>query len=261
MSTTPSVRITALPDLPDEATPSQIYIPVVENGVTRKMAISALFAYRTSGTVKSLTYSSSVRVVVNESTGRATASFYLPGAIAAFPGTQPPEGWLLCAGQAVSRSIYASLFATINIIYGVGDGRSTFNLPDLRGRTPVGHNSMGASDSGRLLGARPGGVYGNTLGAVGGKETHVLTQDETPISKHTHLVKHSWDYSTDDCEHGDNCHCGYNEKQGMVGNSPNVSAPMSYTLSGSNSNNQNLSSATPHKTVPPLVFLNYIIKY
>lgn len=258
-----SVRITALPELTSIPNPNQVFIPVVVNGVTQKMSIAQLLEYRTAGTVRSLTSSSSVRVSINQTSGRATASFYLPGAIAAFPGSQLPDGWLLCYGQPVSRSTYVALFAAIGVTYGVGDGRSTFNLPDLRGRTPVGHNQMGASDSGRLLGARPGGVFGNLLGASGGEETHTLLTDETPVCPHTHSITHTWDYKTTNCENGNNCNCGSGAANSIVGNTSHtaVSAPMSYTLGGANSNNQNLSAATPHKTVPPLVFLNYIIKY
>lgn len=256
-----SIRITSLPELESIPDPNLVFIPVVVGGVTRRMSIAQILKYRTAGTVKGITSSSSVRVAVNTSSGRATASFYLPGAIALFPGTQVPDGWLLCYGQNVSRSTYVALFSAIGVTYGVGDGRSTFNLPDLRSRVAVGHNTMGASDSGRLLGQRPGGVPGNFLGAVGGEETHTLLTDETPVSNHTHSVLHEWDYASSNCENGNRCNCGGGSVNSIVGSTANVSAPMSYSLTGSNLNNQNLSNVTPHKTVPPLVFLNYIIKY
>ena len=50
----------------------------------------------------------------------------------------PSAGWLLCDGAAVSRSTYSALFAAIGTSYGAGDGASTFNVPDFRGRTIVG---------------------------------------------------------------------------------------------------------------------------
>ncbi len=57
----------------------------------------------------------------------------LLGSIATFATPEPPEGWLLCDGQAVSRQTYALLFAKIGTTFGEGDGEETFNLPDLRG--------------------------------------------------------------------------------------------------------------------------------
>jgi microcystin-dependent protein len=60
------------------------------------------------------------------------------GVIVPFAGTVAPSLWLLCDGTAYSRSTYASLYTAIGTLYGVGDGSSTFNVPDLRGRVPVG---------------------------------------------------------------------------------------------------------------------------
>ena len=85
----------------------------------------------------------------------------------------PPRGWLWCAGQAVSRSTYAALFAAIGTTYGTGDGSQTFNVPDFRGRVPVGMDNMGGSDAGLLSSA-------NTLGTTGGAETH------STVIAHTH---------------------------------------------------------------------------
>lgn len=67
-------------------------------------------------------------------------SRYLPAGIGPLPyaGSTIPGGWLECDGSAVSRTTYAALFAAIGTTWGVGDGSSTFNLPDLRGRTPIG---------------------------------------------------------------------------------------------------------------------------
>ena len=56
------------------------------------------------------------------------------GEMVAFAGSTAPAGSLLCYGQAISRTAYAGLFAALSTTYGVGDGSSTFNLPDLRGR-------------------------------------------------------------------------------------------------------------------------------
>jgi microcystin-dependent protein len=60
------------------------------------------------------------------------------GRIEAYAGATAPTGYLLCDGTAVSRTTYAGLFAVTSTTYGVGDGSTTFNVPDLRGRVPVG---------------------------------------------------------------------------------------------------------------------------
>lgn len=65
------------------------------------------------------------------------------GAVIMFAGTSAPTGWLLCDGSAVSRTDYASLFASIGTRYGGGDGYSTFNLPDIQGVFPLGSTSPG----------------------------------------------------------------------------------------------------------------------
>ncbi len=67
------------------------------------------------------------------------------GCVIPFAGAAAPTGWLLCQGQAVSRTTYAQLFSVIGTTYGSGDGSTTFNLPDMRGRVAVGSdaNSLG----------------------------------------------------------------------------------------------------------------------
>jgi microcystin-dependent protein len=89
--------------------------------------------------------------------------------------TQCP-GWLLCDGRAVSRSTYAALFAKVGTAHGAGDGSTTFNLPDSRGRSPMGAGA-GTGLSTRALGAKPG------------EESHVISAGEMP--KHQHGGKTS----------------------------------------------------------------------
>lgn len=88
------------------------------------------------------------------------------GTITSYGGTTDPAYWLICDGRAISRTAYAELFAVIGTTYGSGDGSTTFNIPDLRGRVAVGHNT----------------TYG--LGASGGEATHTLSVNEMP--SHTH---------------------------------------------------------------------------
>lgn len=60
------------------------------------------------------------------------------GMIVMYGNATPPTGFLACDGSAVSRTTYAALYAVIGTSFGVGDGTTTFNVPDLRGRVPVG---------------------------------------------------------------------------------------------------------------------------
>jgi hypothetical protein len=74
-------------------------------------------------------------------------------AIASFPRTSAPAGWLKCNGAAVSRTTYASLFAIIGTTFGAGNGTTTFNLPDMRGEFIRGLDDGRGIDTGRTLGS------------------------------------------------------------------------------------------------------------
>lgn len=85
-----------------------------------------------------------VEVIAESTASVRVASFtpgLPPGVVMDFGGTSAPSGWLECDGSAVSRTTYAPLFAAISSNYGVGDGSSTFNLPDFRGRARVGRGT------------------------------------------------------------------------------------------------------------------------
>ena len=97
----------------------------------------------------------------------------IPGLVFAFAGSVAPTGTLLCDGSAVSRTTYAALFAAIGTTWGVGDGSTTFNLPDLRGRAPIGAG-------------QGSGLTNRTLGGTGGAETHTLTAAESGAPAHSH---------------------------------------------------------------------------
>lgn len=99
--------------------------------------------------------------LASSQTAGAPALVMPTGVVLPFAGTAAPTGWLACDGTAISRTTYASLFAAISTSYGVGDGSTTFNLPDLRGRFPRFNDAMfGGSaagrDSGRVLGSAQG---------------------------------------------------------------------------------------------------------
>jgi microcystin-dependent protein len=90
-----------------------------------------------------------------------------------------PTGWLLCDGSEVSRTTYVSLFQAIGITYGAGDTTTTFNLPDLRGRRPLGADNMGGSSANRITAAEA-----DNLGQGSGAESHVLVSGEMPSHNH-----------------------------------------------------------------------------
>lgn len=115
---------------------------------------------------------------------RSTQSIFgLPGAVLPYAGSAAPDGWLLCYGQAISRATYSHLFAVVGTTFGAGDGSTTFNVPDLRGRVPAGKDNMGGTAAGRLTTAGAG-VDGVTLGAAGGAQTHTLTTPQMPLHAH-----------------------------------------------------------------------------
>lgn len=74
-----------------------------------------------------------------------------PGAIQQFAMPTVITGWLKCNGQAVSRAGYAALFAAVGTLWGVGDGSTTFNVPDLRGEFLRGWDDGRGVDSGRVF--------------------------------------------------------------------------------------------------------------
>ena len=127
-----------------------------------------------AGTVKSTTGG----FVFPDATTQTTAAAMPAGAVMPYAGSSAPSGWLFCAGQAVSRTTYAALFAAISTTYGSGDGSTTFNLPDLRGRGVAGIDNLGGSAAGRLTSTTMS-PNGTTYGATGGTETATATTTST----------------------------------------------------------------------------------
>lgn len=123
-----------------------------------------------------------------------------PGMIVAYGGSSAPSWCLLPYGQAVSRASYSALFAEIGTTYGVGDGSTTFNLPDIRGRAIFGKDNMGGSTAGRVTNAISG-VTGTTLGSTGGSESmqqHTHVQDahlHTEVAHNHGLGSHTHSFS------------------------------------------------------------------
>jgi len=114
---------------------------------------------------------------------QADPSPFPVGAYLDYSGSSAPSGWLLANGQAVSRTTYADLFTLLSTTYGVGDGSTTFNLPDFRGRVAAGSDTMGTTAASRLTATTMSG-NGQGLGETGGTETHALITAE--LAAHTH---------------------------------------------------------------------------
>jgi microcystin-dependent protein len=130
--------------------------------------------------------------------GAATTTEMPTGSVVPWIGSPsaPPSGWLLCDGAAVSRSTYADLFAITSTYFGVGDGSTTFNLPDFRGLSLVGAI---ATNAGIAVGNTAGGkvwTYGTadpfaalTHSTDTWAHTHTFTDDSQ--GNHTHAIDHT----------------------------------------------------------------------
>ena len=96
-----------------------------------------------------------------------------------YGSTAPNSSFAFPYGQAISRTTYATLFSMFGTTYGTGDGSTTFNIPDLRGRVRAAMDNMGGTGAGRLTSAS-GGLDGTILGAASSSATHALTLGELP---------------------------------------------------------------------------------
>ena len=152
------------------------------------------------------------------------------GAIMPFGSDTIPNNWLLCNGQAVSRTDYQDLFNTIGIIYGSGDGFTTFNLPDLQGKIPVGLDENDTDF--------------DTLGNTGGEKEHTLTVAEMPSHSHSET---------------------FGSKELVdEGGSGEVVTGNKVTFNGSGTTNicltANTGESQSHNILQPYIVQNYIIK-
>lgn len=178
------------------------------------------------------------------------------GMIQIFAGPTAPEGWLLCNGAAVSRATYADLFGVIGTNYGVGNANTTFNLPDLRGRFPLGKDDMGQVSADRVA-----ATQADVIGGTGGLEDHTLVENETPV--HTHAVARSdqkadtndqrWAFRSSDSVLRPSIQYDrwFEPDVGSVigeGGTDNWSPIIDY------------GGGQPHNNMPPYQTLNYIIK-
>ncbi|ULY68609.1 hypothetical protein [Chlorella virus XW01] len=179
---------------------------------------------------------------------------YLPiGIVLPFATTIAPEGWLVCNGQEVSKTTYASLWNIIGNTFGVAVDSNNFKLPDLRGRVIIGN---GAGD----------GLTNRSIGQNGGSETHTLTINEIPSHTHTGTTNSS----------GAHNHTVQNTVQKTGNNTPdgldstineidNIATTTTTTSTDGNHTHTFTTNSTgggqAHNIVQPFTVLNYIIKY
>lgn len=150
------------------------------------------------------------------------------GSITMFAGSTAPSGYLICDGSAISRTTYSDLFTVLGTNYGTGDGSTTFNLPNLKGRTVVGLDSNDTAF--------------DTLGETGGEKTHTLTVQEMPSHSHS---SSGGNFATTDVS----SISAYGSGNATL-----------YTLSRA-TNTNTTGEGQAHNNMPPYIVLNYIIKY
>lgn len=170
-------------------------------------------------------------------------AFGFTGIILPYGGSSAPTGWLLCDGSTVSRTTYSGLFAIVGTTYGAGDGSTTFTLPDMRGRVPVGKNS---------------GTF-SSLGATGGAETHTLTAAQMP--SHTHTIPNH--------QHG--IRAEYGSSLGLNSAPPGQYNQLTFNTGyafqsaytqadGGGGATSSAGSGSAHNILQPYLVINYIIK-
>ena len=217
---------------------------------------------------------SSIQTQINTVNSTIAALEVFPkGMITPFGGSSAsvPTGWFLCDGSAVSRTTYSALFAVIGTTYGTGDNTTTFNLPDLLGRVPMGAGSGT-------------GLTTRTLGAEIGSESTTL--DSTHIPQHSHTINHghSGSGSTSIDTQGSHTHATNIEIAGSLANGGlyllesnttprgaymqpagdhSHNASTSVTVDGHTGSSGNYGTASPTAVtaVQPSTVVNFIIKH
>ena len=188
-----------------------------------------------------------LRLTRNDASKLDAGSIQSPaGAVIMFAGASAPSGWLLCNGQAVSRTTYATLFSAIGTAYGVGDGSTTFNVPNLETKFP----RMQAAS----LGGTGGGTHTHTTAhdhALAGGSTDAHAQMTFPsgagiIGRQNRLTVASW-----------------NETHEVTATSPAVSTGSTASTTGAKvagQTAQTTPTSSAVQSLPPYVNLNFIIK-
>lgn len=157
-----------------------------------------------------------------------------------------PTGWLECNGQAVSRTTYADLYAKLGTTYGSGDGSTTFNVPNLKGKVPVGLDT--------------GDTSFDAMGETGGAKTHTLTESQIPSHTHTQN-SHAHTMSSQGGFYGVAMHS--DSASGKLYTSGNGAKIGEYygNTAGATASNNNTGGGTSHNNLQPYITLKFFIKY
>ena len=173
------------------------------------------------------------------------------GGIVLWTTNTAPTGWLVCDGTAVSRSTYSGLFAVVGTTYGVGDGSTTFNLPNLKGRVAVGRDSADSDF--------------DVLGETRGSKTHVLTVSEIPTHSHAITINaNTLDMVYDPGSYASGYISGRDaNNDGVIDGTTNTfgMALEKTTEHTHTATAADAGSGTAHNNIQPSIVLNYIIKH
>ncbi len=198
---------------------------------------------------------------------------FLVGEIRVWSTNTLPTGWLFCDGSAVSRTVtYDDLFAVIADTYGIGDGSTTYNLPDLRGRIPVGQDDMnnsvgtGGGAASRLTSAGSG-VDGATLAAVGGAQNVTLTGAQSGTSVHGHSTTGTEGSHTHNMQTAGMASVPGNDPTYLAVHTSGAGAFADHTSKAGSSHSHTIpnssaaDASSAHTNVQPCLVINYIIRY
>jgi microcystin-dependent protein len=178
------------------------------------------------------------------------------GGVLPYTGTTAPNSnFVLPYGQAISRTTYSSYFSLVSTTFGSGDGSTTFNVPDLRGRVVAGADGMGGSSAGRLTDAVAGI---DALGDAGGAQSHTLSTSEMPA--HSHGVTdpgHNHGFSNNPFYGGSQTST---PASGGSVSHPSNSQTVSITSNTTGISIQNNGGGGAHNNVQPTIVLNYLLR-